>query len=510
MGRVHDERKPALASGARSLPACRRRPLALLPLCALAAVSAVVQPAAASTSTVGTSTSGHSNHHGHHGRYVVRGLKPLSGPTPFPHGCPGAAQDDTHIAGAEIEPAVTVDPTRPRTIVATWQQDLGFGGRTDLIATSRDGGRTWSRRTVPGLTRCTGGTADSASDPWVAAGGDGTFYFTGAAISLTTDPPVGTNVSSRSRDRGRHWTPTTPISAASKRTERMVVTADQRRPGHAYAAWFDRDPALSVPLDGTLLFARTTNSASSWSAPVTVDAAPPNGLDLSGQVLVLRNGSLLAVFARLEILDDGTFVNRLMTSRSPDLGRTWRAPLVVASERIQPFTDPETGQSLSNQDMSFFSAATAPDGTLYVAWDRDTSPTSGTVEFVSSCDDGRTWTRPRAIPGIRAFAFEPAIAVDGNGTLGVLWYDNRRDRLGDDEATTDVWFAASGDRGRTWRQTHVAGSFDLRTAPRGRLGEYQGLAAMGRRGFAAVFTMAAPQARNGPSDIFFARIVPRR
>jgi len=160
--------------------------------------------------------------------------------------------------------------------------------------------------------------------------------------------------------------------------------------------------------------------------------------------------------------------------------------------------------------MSYFSAATAPDGTLYVAWDRDTSATSGTVEFVSSSDDGRSWTAPRAIPGISGFAFEPAIAVDGNGTLGVLWYDNRRDRFGDAETTTDVWFAASRDQGRAWRHTHVAGSFDLRTAPNGRLGEYQGLAAIGRHGFAAVFTMAAPQAKNGPSDIFFARIVPRR
>src|SRR3954468_6012301 len=388
----------------------RRRPLrALLLCCALVTVAGMAQPIAANASAGRASTSGDS------GGYVVRDLKALSGPTPFPHGCPGAAQDAAHIAGAEIEPAVTVDPNRPGTIVATWQQDLGYGGRSDLIGTSRDGGRTWSRRTIPGLTRCTGGTADSASDPWLAAGGDGTIYFTGAAISLATDPPVGTNVSSRSRDGGRHWTRTTPISVASRRTERMVVTADPRRPGHAYAAWFDRDPALPLPLDGTLLFARTTDSGSSWSAPVTVDAAPPNGLDLSGQVLVPRDGSLLAVFARLEILDDGSFVNRLLTSRSPDLGRTWPASRVVASESIHPFPDPETGKPLSNQDMSYFSAATAPDGTLYLAWDRDSSATSGTVEFVSSSDDGRTWTPPRAIPGISAFAFEPAIAVDGNG-----------------------------------------------------------------------------------------------
>ena len=193
---AHDSRPP----GVRTRGASRRRPLALLGLCAFVTVVAVAQPAAGSALKGGESTFGHPT------RHVVRHLKALSGPTPFPAGCPGAAQDDTHIAGAEIEPAVTTDPTHPRTVVATWQQDLGFGGRSDLIATSHDGGRTWTRHTIPGLTRCTGGTADSASDPWLAAGGDGTIYFTGAAISLATDPPVGTNVSSTSRDRGRHWT----------------------------------------------------------------------------------------------------------------------------------------------------------------------------------------------------------------------------------------------------------------------------------------------------------------
>jgi hypothetical protein len=112
---------------------------------------------------------------------------------------------------------------------------------------------------------------------------------------------------------------------------------------------------------------------------------------------------------------------------------------------------------------------------------------------------------------VSAFAFEPAIAVDSHGTAGVTWYDMRNDRPGDNALTADVWFAHSGDRGATWRQAHVAGPTGLRPAdlPGGNyVGEYQGLAALRGRGFAAIFTLAAPQARNGPTDIFVARIAP--
>jgi hypothetical protein len=38
------------------------------------------------------------------------------------------------------------------------------------------------------------------------------------------------------------------------------------------------------------------------------------------------------------------------------------------------------------------------------------------------------------------------------------------------------------------------------------VGEYQGLAAVGDRGFAAIFALAAPFATDGPTDIFVARI----
>jgi hypothetical protein len=158
----------------------------------------------------------------------------------------------------------------------------------------------------------------------------------------------------------------------------------------------------------------------------------------------------------------------------------------------------------------FPSAAVAPDGSVYVAFEDNKSASSGAIGVARSRDGGRTWSSA-PLPGVSAFAFEPSIAVDAHGTVGVTWYDLRNDRPGDAALTADVWFAHSNDRGASWRQTHVAGPTDLRTAPlpaHNYVGEYQGLAALPGRGFAAIFTMAAPLAKNGPTDIFFARIGP--
>jgi hypothetical protein len=444
--------------------------------------------------------------------YEVKHLRVISGPSPFAAGCPGAALDETRIAGAEIEPAITVNPAHPRNIVATWQQDLGRGAaRSDVIGTSRDGGKTWKRVTIPGVSRCTGGSADVATDPWVSAGPDGSVYFSGAAIFLSSDPPPAVLVTSRSRDRGRRWSPPVTFGGPSVRVERDVITADPRRPGHAYAVWWERDPLMPF-VGSTHQFARTIDGGATWSAPMTLDTAPPGALDQSAEVLVLPNGSLLALIARLELEGEGA-VQKLFALRSENQGRTWDAPVPVASQPIAPIPDPETGDALPNQDLTFHSAAIAPNGTVYVAWDRDITAASGTIDIVKSKDGGLSWSAPTPLPGVTAFTFQPAIAVDAHGTVGLIWYDNRNDRLGDAPRTTDVWFAYSGDGGSSWRQIHVAGPFDFRTAPRPsgdlRLGEYQGLAGLGTRGFAAAFTQAAPQAKDGPTDIFFARIGPR-
>jgi hypothetical protein len=441
--------------------------------------------------------------------YKVKDLQAISGPSPFSNGCPGALFDATNITGHELEPAVTLNPANPRNIIATWKQDVGplAPGRTDLVASSLDGGKTWVRNAIPGLTVCTGGSSDTASDPWVSAGADGTVYFAGQSGLLSSDPSVPPSiaiVASHSADGGRTWPEPVTVSPRLAGTETPAVTGSPTLAGHAYLAWANFLPFV-FPRTNTLEFSRTTDGGASWSSLVLIDQPSPFAIDFAPRILVLPNGTLLAVFARADV-EFG--IGTLQVARSLDEGQTWLPPVQVGSLAIETFFHPERGEYLPQSH--YPSAAVAPDGTAYIAFENNSSATSGAIGVAKSQDGGLSWSNTN-LPDVSAYAFEPTIAVDQHGTVGVTWYDLRNDTLGDAALTADVWFVHSHDRGGSWQQTHVAGPTDLRTAPlpaANYVGEYQGLAALRGRGFAAIFTLPAPQAQNGPTDIFFAHVAP--
>jgi hypothetical protein len=423
----------------------------------------------------------------------------VSGSTPFTGDCPGRRRDAEAIPGSEVEPAIAVDPSDPRTLVTTWQQDVGgASSRSDLVASSRDGGRSWRTATIPQLTVCTGGDADFASDPWLSIGVDGTAYFSGTRGTATSQPPPVAVVASASGDHGRTWQVPTTVATAEPGNDSDAVTASPTRAGRAYLVWANWDHTYQLPMTNALRFSRTTDHGAHWSEPVLIHRPAPTAIDFSGHIVVLGDGTLLTVWANFDLAQG---LGTLMASRSPDEGRTWQPEVVIASQPVGMFTDPETGQELPQP--GFPSVALSPDGVVYVASESSSAPTSGAVSVARSADGGRTWSTTR-LPGVTAFAFEPAIAVDSGGTVGLLWYDLRSDAPGDAALTTDVWFARSADGGATWHQSHLAGPFDLRAAPIHWIGEYQGLVGS-RTGFAGIVTMAAPQARNGASDVFFVR-----
>ncbi len=439
--------------------------------------------------------------------YKVKNLTAASGPSPFVAGCPGAFHDEQKINGLVLEPAIAVNPTNPRNIIATWKQDNSFfNARDALVASSLDGGKTWQRTTVPGLTRCSGGSGDTASDPWVSFGGDGTAYF-GAQSGLMSTEPESIGVSaSHSGDGGRHWAAPATVAPELAGTEQPAVTGSPTLPGHAYMTWtnfeLDTDPSGWV---NPVSFSRTTDGGATWSPAVLIDEAGPFALDQAPRIRVLPNGTLIAIFARADLLAG---LATIQTVRSLDEGRTWLPAIEAGAKPLYgDFYDPESEEQLPQP--GYPSSTVAPDGTVYVVYENSSSPQSGGIGIVKSVDGGVTWSTI-ALPGVSAFAFEPAIAVDKHGTVGVIWYDLRNDLPGDAATTADVWFAHSNDGGGNWRQIHVAGPTDLRSAgpaALNRFGEYQGLAGLGN-GFAAIFGLASPQAKNGATDIFFAQIGP--
>ena len=84
-----------------------------------------------------------------------------------------------------------VNPIDPDNVVAFWQQDRWSdgGSRGNVAGVSFDGGATWDIVPVPGITDCTGGPWERASDPWVSFGPGGTLHQ--MSLVFITDPPPG-------------------------------------------------------------------------------------------------------------------------------------------------------------------------------------------------------------------------------------------------------------------------------------------------------------------------------
>jgi hypothetical protein len=197
---------------------------------------------------------------------------------------------------------------------------------------------------------------------------------------------------------------------------------------------------------------------------------------------------------------------KIRVIRSTDQGQSWSAPIDAAGFTYSTATDPGNGKMLraSGQNM----VAAVGGNAIYVCWFEDHGDFS-TIQMARSDDAGLHWRNPLPVVRERAEAFLPTIAVAGDGTLGMLWYDLRHYSKDSARLDTDVWFSTTKDRGSHWREAHAAGPFDLRTAPSSRfgpfIGDYMGLVGL-PDGFGAVFVMAKPQSKNGPADVFFSRI----
>jgi BNR repeat protein len=442
-------------------------------------------------------------------RVKVRYVRNISGPSPFaPDGCGLGTTDQ----GSEYEPDIAINPAKPRTLIAVWSQDNQI---SNVVGASRDGGKHWKEVLVPGLSKCTGGTGFGAFDARVAIGSDGTAYVSSPTTGLDTSGLFWTLRVNRSTDGGRSWSDPMTIDRAGPFPDAAldfpVLTADPAIAGAAYLLW----SRISQRTTSQEFFSRTTDSGATWSPPTMIPIDPqPTQTPFASQMRVLPDGTLVNVFIQFPISVDPIGPTGVWTVRSTDHGGSWSAPIHVVDIPENVVTDPDSGKGLG-RGASFVvpSIAVGPDGVVYVVWHLIESATSSQVLLVKSVDGGLTWSTPAPVVAEASQAFKSTVAVSPSGTLGVTYFDFRNDVSGDQGLTTDLWFRQSQDGGATWSETHVDGPFDLHPAPSPGgfpLGDYFGLAPIGKHDFGATFVRTITPQTAGVTDVFFARIhVPR-
>ncbi len=188
---------------------------------------------------------------------------------------------------------------------------------------------------------------------------------------------------------------------------------------------------------------------------------------------------------------------------------TWSGPTTVSSVQSVGTRDPENGTPV--RDGSNLGAiAAGPGGVLVTVW-QDARFSGGIRDGVAlsrSTDGGLTWSVPVQVnrdPAVAAF--EPAVAFRSDGTIGVTYFDFRSNTPDTATLFTDYWIARSSD-GVTWRESRVAGPFDLAIAPDAEglfLGDYQGLAGIGAE--FVPFYAAANSGNSGNRTDIFASLV---
>ncbi len=434
----------------------------------------------------------------------------VSQATPFASGCLSLPSGTTLYTNAEAEPHLAIDASNPNHLLAAWQQDrISDGGARGLAtAVSIDGGATWSTPQPAPFSQCAGGGFARASDPWVAVSGTTALQigiaFTGGVLAAGARSSV---LVSRSTDGGFTWGPAVALAnddGAQFFNDKESLSIDPTDPRYVYAAW-DR---LDTTNSGPAILARSTDGGATWSAPRVI-YDPGSGKQTLGNVVVVApDGTVFDFFTQLEPSPNvpGGTVGFLALVRSTDKGATWSAPIRVADLLAVGTRLPSQPQTAVRAGESLGSFAVDPrDGTLYAAWQdsRFSGGANDSIAIAWSLDGGTTWSAPvRVNPDALVPAFTPTLAVLPGGAVGVTYFDFRQPGSASFQPA-DLWLAATRDRAN-WRETRLAGNFDMRNAPFSSglfLGDYHGLTGTGAT-FIGLYARTNNGDTNNRTDVF--------
>ena len=362
-----------------------------------------------------------------------------------------ANADRTH---AEV--LLAADPNNPKNLLGCSMIEPK-GPSPQLFNTiayvSNDGGLTWQ----PNL-EVDRGLLGSA-DPACAFGSKGEEYFSsiiGEKGGRLSDDYKSKLAFYRSFDSGKTWSD--PVDLLS--LDREYITVDTRSEKYKGRVYVHANGDARAVTDGEptagFLYFHSSDSGKTFSIPALLAIPQPRISVGHANGAILSDGTYVAIFWDLKDPSDTKGntrptekPNATMRSLSSDDGGVSFGRAVTVGEINVGYSEVGSLVPSTAVDMS--------DGPfrdrIYVAWP---DYRSGRCEILlsSSSDKGKTWAKPvfvnddyRRSSGAGPDDFMPAIAVNSQGVIGVMWYD-RRDNP--DDLGYWVRFSASLDGGETF------------------------------------------------------------
>jgi hypothetical protein len=189
-------------------------------------------------------------------------------------------------------------------------------------------------------------------------------------------------------------------------------------------------PGRRFPMS-SLRLAKSHDDGKTWAAPVTIASDSAFGTRNFHALHIGGDGDLYVAWLEANQGKSKTFL-----TRSADGGTTWTTPALA-----------DTAQSCPCCRTAI---ATAPDGTLYLAWRTVFPGNVRDVVVARSTDKGATWATPVRVHADN-WVFDgcphagPSMQVDSAGAVHIAWWTGK-------EGAAGVYYARSTDKATTFQQ----------------------------------------------------------
>ncbi len=347
--------------------------------------------------------------------------------------------------------------------MAVWQSDedlAGTGSDYDIfVATSSDGGTTWSEPT-PLNKNARADTGDD-TNPAIATDRAGNWivvWDSNEPFPGTTDLGGDTDILFSRMAKGElTWTDAAPLNNNAPNTIgpspftnfdiRPRIATD--RAGHWVVVWDSSEDVAGIGSDQDVLVSRSSTNGEFWTDAAPLEPVPEANTFADFFVTVSTDGAGVWLAVWQEHVG-GSFRNgsNLRACRSIDDGATWPECALITTGG-----GPETGchmrPELANDGANNWVAVWRFDGDCGF----EPSGTNKEILVARSSDDGSTWSAPKLISvtasGELGGDVLPHIATDESGHWIATWQSDEDP----DNATgsdVDIFVSRSDDNGVNW------------------------------------------------------------